>query len=188
MGTGIPANRIPAKSCSDPLRHYFIALGSNVGDRLTTLRGGWQRLAAMCELPRLSGIYETRPQYVTDQPLYLNAVGEVTSRLEPEDLLAELHRIEADFGRNRVREIRMGPRTLDLDILLADSLLMDSPSLTIPHPRLSERLFVLVPLLELAADLKDPKTGQPYAHALKALQDSPGTGDGSIRPYEALPG
>ncbi len=147
--------------------------------------GGWQRLAAIGEAPRLSRVYETRAMYVTDQPPYLNAVGALKCRLEPEDLLEELHRIEADFGRNRVREIRMGPRTLDMDILLAGDLVMDSPSLTIPHPRLGERLFVLVPLLELSPDLKDPSTGRPYARALEALQSSQSAGDDSIRAYEA---
>jgi 2-amino-4-hydroxy-6-hydroxymethyldihydropteridine diphosphokinase len=119
--------------------------------------------------------------------LYLNAVGEIVCHLDPEALLDELHRIEADFGRNRELEIRMGPRTLDLDILLADTLVMDSPRLTIPHPRLPERLFVLVPLLEISPDLKDPRTGQPYAKALASLRASQKPGDDGIRPYEAAP-
>jgi 2-amino-4-hydroxy-6-hydroxymethyldihydropteridine diphosphokinase len=107
--------------------------------------------------------------YVTDQPPYLNAVGEVFSTLSPRAFLCRLHEIERDFGRDRSREIRMGPRTLDLDILLCDRLIVDEPDLRIPHPRITERLFVLVPLVEIAADLTDPRTSIPYARTLREL-------------------
>jgi 2-amino-4-hydroxy-6-hydroxymethyldihydropteridine diphosphokinase len=127
---------------------------------------------------RLSSIYETRPQYVARQPAYLNAVGEITTILEPHDLLDVLHRIEKDFGRDRGREIRMGPRTLDLDILLCGDLVMDTPSLVIPHPRLCERLFALIPLLELSPDLADPRTGQRLAEVAKALRSASGADEG----------
>jgi 7,8-dihydro-6-hydroxymethylpterin-pyrophosphokinase len=92
-------------------------------------------------------------------------------------MLQELHRIEARHGRDRTREVRMGPRTLDLDILLCDDLIIDQVDLTIPHPRIGERRFVLVPLLELAPALMDPRTGTPYARRLQELEAS---GDPSL--------
>jgi 2-amino-4-hydroxy-6-hydroxymethyldihydropteridine diphosphokinase len=95
-------------------------------------------------------------------------------------MLRELHRIEAHHGRDRSREIRMGPRTLDLDILLCDELVIQEADLTIPHPRIGERRFVLVPLLELAPALLDPRTGTPYARTLQELEASgdPSTAEG----------
>jgi 2-amino-4-hydroxy-6-hydroxymethyldihydropteridine diphosphokinase len=131
-------------------------------------------LAAAATVRRLSRVYETRPMYVEDQPAYLNAVGELETTLGPRALLDELHRIEAALGRDRSREIRMGARTLDLDILLYGTEVMDSPDLVVPHPRLSERAFVLVPLLELWPDAVHPRTGQRLADALAALDASTG--------------
>jgi len=132
-------------------------------------------LAPLCQAMRLSRIYETRPMYVADQPMYLNAVGEVRSRIPPRPLLEEIHRVEASLGRDRARETRMGPRTIDIDILLCDSLVMDGDELAIPHPRITERLFVLVPLLELAPRLRDPRTGARYStwRAALARSDAP---------------
>jgi 2-amino-4-hydroxy-6-hydroxymethyldihydropteridine diphosphokinase len=153
---------------------YHIALGSNLGDREATLRKGWAMLADFGTRMRLSRLYETRPMYVMDQPLYLNAVGEIACKAPPGDMLTELHRIEQSLGRDRSREIRMGARTLDLDILLCGDLVVDSPELTIPHPRITERMFVLVPLLELSRRLRDPRTGIRYAEALAALRSSGG--------------
>jgi 2-amino-4-hydroxy-6-hydroxymethyldihydropteridine diphosphokinase len=115
--------------------------------------------------------------YVIDQPRYLNAVGEAFSGSAPREMLSFLHRIEQSLGRDRAQEIRMGPRTLDLDILLCGSLVMDDPGLTIPHPRLAERLFVLVPLLEIAPDLRDPRTGAPYSRALAELVRKAGSAE-----------
>lgn len=149
---------------------YYIALGSNLGDREATLRRAWTMLSDLCRANKLSSFYETRPMYVVDQPLYLNAVGQVSCDLEPLDMLDTLHRIERELGRDRTKEIRMGPRTLDLDILLCGDLVMDSPKLTIPHPRITERMFVLVPLLALSPRLRDPRSGIPYAESLALLR------------------
>ncbi len=145
---------------------YYIALGSNLGDREGNLRRAWEMIARNGTDGRLSSLYESKPMYVTDQPLFLNAVGTIRSSLEPRELLEEIHRIEAGLGRDRSRERRMGPRTIDLDILLCDSLVLDEPDLTIPHPRIAERGFVLVPLLELASDLRDPRDGSLFAESL----------------------
>lgn len=92
-------------------------------------------------------------------------------------MLAELQGIEAAFGRDRTREVRRGARTLDLDILLCADAVIDTPDLVVPHPLMTERLFVLVPLLELAPDLRDPRTGKPYRETRAALENaSPGGG------------
>jgi 2-amino-4-hydroxy-6-hydroxymethyldihydropteridine diphosphokinase len=163
-------------------RRYFIALGSNVGSRESNLAGGWERLICACGNGRLSRIYRTRPMYVADQPDYLNAVGEVSSSLEPREMLDLLHRIEGELGRDRSREVRMGPRTLDLDILLCGDLSMETPDLVIPHPRIQERLFVLVPLLELFPEARDPRTGAPYAEARNRLLIDSGASGSPITP------
>jgi len=107
---------------------------------------------------------------VADQPLYLNAVGEAWSDLKPGPMLSLLQEIERDFGRNRAKEVRRGARTLDLDILLCGDRVIETPGLVVPHPLLAERLFVLVPLLELEPDCADPRTGKPYTEARAALE------------------
>ncbi len=142
---------------------YYIALGSNVGDRERNLRRAWDQMQAQGKEGKLSSLYESEPMYVTSQRLFLNAAGRLSSQLSPKDMLAAIHKIEKDLGRDRSLEVRMGPRTVDLDILLCDDLVMEEPDLIIPHPRMSERGFVLVPLRELAPQLRDPRTGLPYA-------------------------
>lgn len=163
---------------------YFIALGSNLGDREKILRAAWRRISTLCSSVRLSKIYETRPLYVEDQPLYLNAVGEVWSTLEPDPMLAKLQLIEKEFGRNRSAEIRWGPRTLDLDILLCGDRVIETPDLQVPHPHLAERLFVLVPLLELEPDCADPRNGAPY-HAARAALEKDAGGSGGVYLHRA---
>ena len=162
--------RTSARRASHRSIQYYIALGSNLGDREATLRRAWVMLSDLCQAAKLSPLYETRPMYVVDQPLYINAVGQVSCALEPNDMLDALHRIEQELGRDRAREIRMGPRTLDLDILLCGSRIVKSPKLIIPHPRITERMFVLVPLLALSPRLRDPRTGIPYADSLALLR------------------
>jgi 2-amino-4-hydroxy-6-hydroxymethyldihydropteridine diphosphokinase len=112
--------------------------------------------------------------YVAEQPRYLNAVGEAWSALDPARMLAELQKIEAAFGRDRTREARRGARTLDLDILLCGQTVMETPTLVIPHPLMTERLFVLVPLLELDPDVSDPRTGEPFRKRREALEAAAG--------------
>lgn len=102
--------------------------------------------------------------------------------MHPAEMLAVLHEIERGLGRDRARERRMGPRTLDLDILLCGALIMATPDLVIPHPRIQERAFVLVPLLELEPAITDPRTGLPLAAALEAL-DAKGGGQAARGVY-----
>ncbi|MGO9309930.1 MAG: 2-amino-4-hydroxy-6-hydroxymethyldihydropteridine diphosphokinase [Spirochaetia bacterium] len=142
------------------------------------MRSAWARVESLCAEARLSRIYETRPLYVEDQPLYLNAVGEAWSLLEPHQMLARLQQVEADFGRDRSVEVRRGPRTLDLDILLCSDRVIETPDLVVPHPLLAERLFVLVPLLELEPDCADPRSGMLFRDARAALEKQAGGSKG----------
>lgn len=129
----------------------YVALGSNLGDRLTNLQAAVDRLGAEPEIRvvRSSRVYETDP-VGPPQPDYLNAVVEVETTLEPLDLLARCLAVETAMGRER--EERWGPRLIDLDVLTYDRREIEEPGLTVPHPRMHERGFVLVPLLELDAD------------------------------------
>jgi 2-amino-4-hydroxy-6-hydroxymethyldihydropteridine diphosphokinase len=139
-----------------------IALGSNLGDRHRSLLAAWEMTAGFCGERRLSRVYETEPMHVADQPRFLNAVGEARTSLAPLELLDALLAIETSLGRDRKGESRMGPRLIDLDLLLYDDLVLASP-------RMADRRFVLVPLLELAPALLDPRTGRPWAERLPVL-------------------
>ncbi len=135
----------------------FVALGSNEGDRVATLRAAVDRLRGCLVVEHLSQVYETEPAYVEDQPRYLNMVVQGSTRLDPHPLLLCLKQIERDLGR--AGGVRWGPRPIDLDILLYGDRQVDLPDLQIPHVRLDERPFVLLPLAELAPDLVPPGRG-----------------------------
>jgi 2-amino-4-hydroxy-6-hydroxymethyldihydropteridine diphosphokinase len=126
----------------------FISLGSNVGNRAAYLESAREGLRRKISLEEVSPIYETKPWGFTSQPNFLNQVVRCTTNLEPHDLLVFLKSLEAQLGR--IPTFRYGPRQIDLDILLFDDLVLDSPDLTLPHPHLHERAFVLVPLADLA--------------------------------------
>jgi 2-amino-4-hydroxy-6-hydroxymethyldihydropteridine diphosphokinase len=133
----------------------YLALGSNLGDREKNLRDALARLGEFIDLARVSSIYETEPWGVRDQPWFLNLVCAGTTTLSPVDVLRRAKKIEIEMGRTE--GIRFGPRPIDIDILLYDRVIELSPALTIPHPRLHERAFVLVPLAEIAPDLIHPR-------------------------------
>ena len=159
----------------------YIAMGSNLGDRQAYLDRAVTRLGEVpgVRVLRRSSLYETAPVGgPAGQGSYLNAVVEIASTLEPNELLARLQAIEADLGR--VRTVRDGPRTLDLDILLHGDAVIDSPLLTLPHPRLHERLFVLDPLAEIAPGVTHPKLGKTISRLRSHLL--------GIEPYGASPG
>lgn len=128
-----------------------VALGSNLGDRLGQLRSGVEGLSELGTVIAVSSLYETDPVGGPEQGRYLNAVAVLETGLDPADLLDALHRIEGDS--ERTREVRWGPRTLDLDIVAFDGRRIDTPDLTVPHPRAHERRFVLAPLLDVAPDV-----------------------------------
>ena len=134
----------------------FLGLGSNLGDRLATLQQAVDLLeeAPGLTLTRCSRVWETAPVGGPPQPDFLNVVVRADVDLEPLDLLAACQRVEAALGR--VRDVRWGPRTVDIDVLLIDARTMEGPELIVPHPRLHERAFVLMPLLDIDPDPRLP--------------------------------
>lgn len=143
-----------------------IALGSNLEPE-RHLRAGFQALAARIQIGSVSRVYRTPPWGVTGQPDFLNAVAAVETALAPLRLLDALLTIETEQGR--VRGERWGPRTLDLDLLLYDDLLLESERLTLPHPRMHERRFMLVPICDLMPDALHPRMRRSYRALLEAL-------------------
>lgn len=133
----------------------YLGLGSNLGKRTQYLADARNRIERKAgTITAASSIYDTAPWGPVPQDNFLNQVIRISTALEPRELLAVLHEIERDAGRDRKREIRFGPRTLDLDILLYGDRVIHEEGLVIPHPRLAERAFVLAPLAEIAPDLQ----------------------------------
>src|SRR3954454_7590816 len=132
----------------------IIALGGNVGDVRTTFSKAIANICGMTQgvLLARSSDYVTPPWGDDQQADFVNACVEIETSLDPHALLFTLHKIEAKFGRDRAHERRWGPRTLDLDLIAYDDVMIDRPELVVPHPRLFERAFVLVPLAEIAPD------------------------------------
>jgi 2-amino-4-hydroxy-6-hydroxymethyldihydropteridine diphosphokinase len=156
-----------------------LGLGSNLGDRRATIE---RAVVAVAELPDTillarSGLWETDPVGGPPQQDFYNAAVLVASALPPLSLLDRLLDIERQFGR--VRSVPNGPRTLDIDILWLEGLTLCHPRLELPHPRLHERAFALAPMLEVASDARDPRSGVLYAEMLAQL------GTGNIRPLRA---
>lgn len=145
-----------------------IGLGSNLGDRRANLDAAVAALAGLGEIDAVSSLYETTPIGGPPQDDYLNAVVLLDTELEPIELMDALLTIEADLGR--VRAERFGPRTLDLDLLLYGDQVVDAPDLSVPHPRMTERRFVLEPLLEVCPGASLPD-GRPLAAFLPAVAD-----------------
>lgn len=152
----------------------FISIGSNLGDRIANCRNAVRRIAAgsTMTLIKESSLYETEPWGVTGQGPFINSAIEVDTMLEPLELFAFLKSIESEMGR--AKSERWGPRVIDLDIIFYGDKIVTGESLTIPHPSVRERAFVLVPLNEIAPDFIDPVTGKRVSGLLKELSDKGG--------------
>jgi len=140
------------------IHHIYLALGSNIGNRQYNLSKALQRLGEIADIHKISSVYETEPVGYLDQPRFLNMVcyGQTTS--SPDGLLRSTKAIEEALGREP--SFRNAPRPIDIDILLYDNLRLETEQLTIPHPRMSERAFVLVPLVEIAPTVIEPVSGK----------------------------
>lgn len=156
----------------------YLALGTNLGDRMHNLREAVARLEPGVRTSRVSSVYETEPWGVTSQPRFLNLVVAGETELKPLALLDLLKRIEVEMGRTE--GARYGPRLIDLDILLYDDLEFRNERLEIPHPRMTKRRFVLVPLAEIAPGVAHPRFKQTAQDLMNQLPDS-----GDVRLYRA---
>jgi 2-amino-4-hydroxy-6-hydroxymethyldihydropteridine diphosphokinase len=145
----------------DAPRHVYLGLGSNLGDRDAYLRAALIALAPYVQVTRVSSVYATAPLHVTDQPEFHNLAAEGETRLAPDALLRAAKEIERQLGRTAGP--RYGPRVIDIDVLLYEDMVLRTPDLIIPHPRLAERAFVLVPLAEIAPELQHPELCLPIA-------------------------
>jgi 2-amino-4-hydroxy-6-hydroxymethyldihydropteridine diphosphokinase len=152
----------------DVCRSFVIGLGANLGDRLGTLKSALAGLSRLGHVRGLSALYETAA-VGPPQPDYLNAAVLLESKLGPLELLGQLLEVERAHGRER-RE-RWGPRTLDLDLLFSPALIVSDPALTLPHPELTRRVFALAPLLDVAPEARDPRSGERYGDLVLALGD-----------------
>jgi 2-amino-4-hydroxy-6-hydroxymethyldihydropteridine diphosphokinase len=162
----------------------YIALGSNLGSRADALSSSITLMSGLGRVVALSSLYETEPVGYHDQPAFLNAVVTLETQLEPVPLLRGLLAIERQQGRDRSRAPLKGPRTLDLDLLLLGDWIVESEELSLPHPALAQRRFVLAPLAEIAPELRHPKTNQTMADLLALLPDE---GENRVSAVRKLP-
>ncbi|MBI2845399.1 MAG: 2-amino-4-hydroxy-6-hydroxymethyldihydropteridine diphosphokinase [Chloroflexi bacterium] len=154
----------------------YLGMGSNLGDREKNLNLALEKLGRVGKVTEVSSLYETEPVGYQDQPWFLNMVCELQTELSPHELLQSLKAIEKNMGRTPGP--RFGPRPIDLDILLYKDLVLNTPELIIPHPRLAERAFVLIPLAEIAPQVLHPVLKK----TIQELRDSLSPGS-EVRPF-----
>ena len=148
--------------------NIYLALGTNTGDRLANLRAAIDSLPPQVLVCAQSSIYETEPWGYTDQPAFLNMALHAETDFSPLELLTHLKLLEQTLGR--VPSFRNGPRLIDMDILFYDDLILETPTLVIPHPRLHERAFVLVPLMDIAPGLVHPGLSRSVAQLVETVE------------------
>lgn len=146
----------------------YLGLGTNLGDRAANLRAALAHLGAAVRIVAVSSVYRSEPVGHRDQPDFWNLVVEVRTALPPEDLLRAVQRIEDGLGRTR--PFPNAPRVIDIDLLLYDDVIVESPELTVPHPRMLGRGFVLRPLVEIAPRVRHPATGERLADRLERAE------------------
>ncbi len=151
----------------EKMNQVFFGIGTNLGRREQNIRQALAGLAHFCQITAVSSLYETLPWGVTAQPGFLNLCAAAMTELTPHTLLARLKQLEMAMGRQVT--YRWGPRLIDIDILLYNDLIMHDDRLTIPHPRLPERAFVLTPLVEIASAVRHPQTGKTLAEMETAV-------------------
>ena len=151
-------------------QQVVLALGANIGDPIVQLQNAVEALGEVVEVQQISSLFRTAPEGVVDQPEFYNLVVTARSELPPYQLLQEALRIEAQIGR--VRSFRNAPRTIDIDLIDAGGAIVNSPDLTLPHPRMHLRAFVLVPLVEIAPDWRHPVLQRTAVELIELLPDA----------------
>jgi len=152
------------------MQRVFIAIGSNLGDKISNCRRAIDEIAGFCEIVKVSSLYETEPVGNEDQPNFINSVAEIRTDLSPHELLTHLNRIEEKLGR--VRSEKWGPRTIDLDIIFYGDQIIKDDNLIIPHPRAHLRRFVLEPICEIAPEFIHSEIKISVFELLKNLPDN----------------
>jgi 2-amino-4-hydroxy-6-hydroxymethyldihydropteridine diphosphokinase len=159
----------------------YLSLGSNVGDRQASLEQAIAQLAKLGTVTKRSAFYETEPMEITDQPWFLNSAVELETELMPKQFIAAVLDIEREMGRKRTK--KKGPRTIDIDVLLFGKSIIEMKGLTVPHPAMHLRRFVLEPMVEIAPELRHPV----FKRSMRELRDALPAGSGHVKKPAASP-